>query len=107
MEKPSTWLTGIRPLWSSWATRHPNDSYFTVDQIDLNTVQMDRGEIVADDPIPSAKDYKRYRWQESGILRNLAPAIPGLCSTRTATSTPRQATSRKAPRSDGEWSSSG
>ena len=35
--------------------QHLNDSYFTVDQIDLKRIEIDRGKIVADDPIQSGR----------------------------------------------------
>ena len=87
--------------------QHLNDSYFTVDQIDLNRIEW-IGErswpMILFHPPRIIRD---TAGKNPESLREFCPAIPGLCSTRTATSTPRQATSRKAPRSDEEWSSSG
>jgi len=53
--------------------QHFNDSYFTVDQLDLGQIKIDRGEIVFDDTIHSLKDYKRYAWCESGISPRILP----------------------------------
>jgi len=53
--------------------QHFNDSYFTVDQLDLGKIRIDRGETVGDDTIPSVKDYKRYAWSESGISPRILP----------------------------------
>jgi 2-oxoglutarate ferredoxin oxidoreductase subunit alpha len=57
--------------------QHLNDSYFTVDQIDLKKIEIDRGEIVSDDQDSSGKDYKRYTWQESGVSPRILPGHPG------------------------------
>lgn len=53
--------------------QHLNDSYFTVDELDLGRISIDRGKIVSDDRIPSVKDYKRYAWHESGISPRILP----------------------------------
>lgn len=53
--------------------QHLNDSYFTLDQLDLNQIKIDRGNIVFDDQIPSIKDYKRYAWDESGVSPRILP----------------------------------
>jgi len=53
--------------------QHLNDSYFTLDRLDLKKTKIDRGKIVFDDRIPSIKDYKRYAWDESGISPRILP----------------------------------
>ena len=53
--------------------QHLNDSYFTVDSLDINEIQIDRGEILFDDNIASIKDYKRYLWHDSGISPRILP----------------------------------
>lgn len=55
--------------------QHLNDSYFTVDQLDLRQVKIDRGNIISDDQIPSVKEYKRYAWHDSGISARIVPGI--------------------------------
>jgi 2-oxoglutarate ferredoxin oxidoreductase subunit alpha len=56
--------------------QHLNDSYFTVDKIDLGRVDIDRGEIVAEGETGSGKDYRRYTWQESGVSPRILPGHP-------------------------------
>lgn len=53
--------------------QHLNDSYFTVDELDLGRFQIDRGRVLFDDNIRSVKDYKRYAWDESGISGRILP----------------------------------
>jgi len=53
--------------------QHLNDSYFTVDELDLGRISIDRGKIVSEDRNFSAKDYKRYAWHESGISPRILP----------------------------------
>ncbi len=53
--------------------QHLNDSYFTVDNFELDRISIDRGDLVFDDRLPSVKDYKRYAWQESGISPRILP----------------------------------
>jgi 2-oxoglutarate ferredoxin oxidoreductase subunit alpha len=53
--------------------QHLNDSYFTLDDLDLNRVIVDRGKVVSDDRIPSAMEYRRYAWDESGISPRILP----------------------------------
>jgi len=53
--------------------QHFNDSYFTVDQLDLDQITIDRGDILFDGRIPAVKDYKRYAWSESGISPRILP----------------------------------
>jgi 2-oxoglutarate ferredoxin oxidoreductase subunit alpha len=53
--------------------QHLNDSYFTVDELDLGQIQIDRGRVVFDDKIPSVNDYKRYAWDDAGISPRILP----------------------------------
>jgi 2-oxoglutarate ferredoxin oxidoreductase subunit alpha len=53
--------------------QHLNDSYFTVDELDLTQIEIERGSIVFDDRISSAKDYKRYTWDDSGVSPRILP----------------------------------
>jgi 2-oxoglutarate ferredoxin oxidoreductase subunit alpha len=53
--------------------QHFNDSYFTVDQLDLGQIKIDRGSIASGDAIPSVKDYRRYAWHDSGISPRILP----------------------------------
>ena len=53
--------------------QHLNDSYFTIDELDLARITIDRGKIVFDDQNPSPMDYKRYAWDDSGISPRILP----------------------------------
>ena len=53
--------------------QHVNDSYFTIDKLELDRIAIDRGHIVFDKDIPSAKDYKRYAWDDFGISPRILP----------------------------------
>jgi 2-oxoglutarate ferredoxin oxidoreductase subunit alpha len=53
--------------------QHLNDSYFTVDELDLSQIRIDRGKVVFDDDIPSVKDYCRYAWDDSGVSPRILP----------------------------------
>jgi 2-oxoglutarate ferredoxin oxidoreductase subunit alpha len=53
--------------------QHLNDSYFTVDELDLEKITIDRGKILFDDHPPSPMDYKRYAWDDSGISPRILP----------------------------------
>jgi 2-oxoglutarate ferredoxin oxidoreductase subunit alpha len=53
--------------------QHFNDSYFTVDQLDIGKIKIDRGHILLGDTIPSGDAYKRYAWCESGISPRFLP----------------------------------
>ena len=57
--------------------QHFNDSYFTVDQLDLGQIEIDRGAIVSNDEIPSVGDYQRYAWHDSGISPRILPGESG------------------------------
>jgi len=53
--------------------QHLNDSYFTLDELDLDAMRIDRGRILSDEGILSGKDYRRYAWAESGISPRILP----------------------------------
>ncbi len=53
--------------------QHLNDSHFTVDELDLAKITIDRGEILFDDQNHSPFDYKRYAWHDSGISPRIFP----------------------------------
>ena len=53
--------------------QHLNDSYFTIDGLDLDQVEINRGNILSHELISSPKDYKRYAWDESGISPRILP----------------------------------
>jgi len=57
--------------------QHFNDSYFTVDQLDLDQIKIDRGHILFGDSIPSGDAYQRYAWCESGISPRILPGHSG------------------------------
>jgi 2-oxoglutarate ferredoxin oxidoreductase subunit alpha len=53
--------------------QHLNDSYFTVEALDLGRVETDRGKILSPEQTSSSKDYMRYAWNESGISPRILP----------------------------------
>ncbi len=53
--------------------QHLNDSYFTVDALDVDRMTVDRGHIVLDKDLPSPRDFKRYAWDDSGISPRILP----------------------------------
>jgi 2-oxoglutarate ferredoxin oxidoreductase subunit alpha len=53
--------------------QHLNDSYFTVDNFELDRISIDRGDLVFDDQLLSFKDYQRYALKESGISPRILP----------------------------------
>ena len=55
--------------------QHLNDSYFTLDRLDLNRITIDRGNIPVDKKASSTKDYKRYAWDDSGISPRRLPGM--------------------------------
>ena len=57
--------------------QHMNDSYFTLDELDMGRININRGAILASDRIPSPKDYKRYLWANSGISPRILPGQSG------------------------------
>ena len=55
--------------------QHLNDSYFTVNDLNLTQISIDRGSLVFDDQLISPDNYNRYAWQESGISPRLLPGL--------------------------------
>jgi 2-oxoglutarate ferredoxin oxidoreductase subunit alpha len=53
--------------------QHLNDSYFTIDGLDLDQVEINRGSILSHERIALPKDYRRYAWNESGISPRILP----------------------------------
>lgn len=53
--------------------QHLNDSYFTVDNLDLGRITIDRGNIINAEDMTSPLEYKRYAWDESGISPRILP----------------------------------
>jgi 2-oxoglutarate ferredoxin oxidoreductase subunit alpha len=53
--------------------QHLNDSYFTIDGLDLDQVDINRRSILSHERIGSPKDYRRYAWDESGISPRILP----------------------------------
>ncbi|HOP46612.1 MAG TPA: 2-oxoacid:acceptor oxidoreductase subunit alpha [Desulfobacteraceae bacterium] len=53
--------------------QHLNDSYFTVDNLDLGRITIDRGNIVNAEDMTSSLEYKRYAWDEAGVSPRILP----------------------------------
>jgi 2-oxoglutarate ferredoxin oxidoreductase subunit alpha len=53
--------------------QHFNDAYFTIDELDLRTITIDRGQILSDADLPSPHEYNRYAHSESGISPRILP----------------------------------
>jgi len=53
--------------------QHFNDSYFTVDQLDLGGIRIDRGYILTDRDLSAPHEYKRFANSESGISARILP----------------------------------
>jgi 2-oxoglutarate ferredoxin oxidoreductase subunit alpha len=53
--------------------QHLNDSYFTIDGLDLDQVDINRGTLLSHKRIASPKDYRRYALDESGISPRILP----------------------------------
>jgi 2-oxoglutarate ferredoxin oxidoreductase subunit alpha len=53
--------------------QHLNDSYFTIDNFELDRISIDRGDLIFDDQLPSGENFKRYAWQKSGISSRILP----------------------------------
>jgi 2-oxoglutarate ferredoxin oxidoreductase subunit alpha len=53
--------------------QHFNDAYFTVDELDLRGISIDRGHILTDHDLPSPQEYERYAPSESGISPRILP----------------------------------
>ena len=55
--------------------QHLNDSYFTIDELDLQRITLDRGQILSNDAIADAAGYKRYALNESGVSPRILPGL--------------------------------
>jgi 2-oxoglutarate ferredoxin oxidoreductase subunit alpha len=53
--------------------QHFGDAYFTVDELDLGGITIDRGHVLIDQDLPSPLEYKRYAPSESGISPRILP----------------------------------
>lgn len=53
--------------------QHLNDSYFTIDGLDLDQIDINRGALLSHKRITSPKDYRRYALGESGISPRILP----------------------------------
>jgi 2-oxoglutarate ferredoxin oxidoreductase subunit alpha len=53
--------------------QHFGDAYFTVDELDLAAITIDRGHILTGQDLPSPLDYKRYAPNKSGISPRILP----------------------------------
>ncbi len=53
--------------------QHFGDAYFTVDELDLGGITIDRGHILTDQDLPSPLEYRRYAPGESGISPRILP----------------------------------
>ncbi|MGD8256484.1 MAG: 2-oxoacid:acceptor oxidoreductase subunit alpha [Desulfobacterales bacterium] len=53
--------------------QHFNDTYFTVDELNVRDITIDRGHILTAQELPSPHEYKRYAPSESGISPRILP----------------------------------
>ena len=53
--------------------QHFNDAYFTVDELDLRAIKIERGQILNASDLPSPHEYSRYMAAESGISPRILP----------------------------------
>jgi len=53
--------------------QHFNDAYFTVDELALESIRIDRGHILTAPDLPSPREYKRYAAGDSGISPRILP----------------------------------
>ncbi len=53
--------------------QHFNDAYFTVDELDLRAITIDRGQILSASDLPAPHEYNRYMPTESGISPRILP----------------------------------
>ncbi|MEE4264940.1 MAG: 2-oxoacid:acceptor oxidoreductase subunit alpha [Desulfobacteraceae bacterium] len=49
------------------------DAYFTVDELDLGGITIDRGHVLTNQDLPSPLEYRRYAPSESGISPRILP----------------------------------
>jgi 2-oxoglutarate ferredoxin oxidoreductase subunit alpha len=53
--------------------QHLNDAYFTVDELDLGGITIERGHILSHQDLPAPHEFKRYAPGESGISPRILP----------------------------------
>jgi 2-oxoglutarate/2-oxoacid ferredoxin oxidoreductase subunit alpha len=53
--------------------QHFNDSFFTVDELNLQDITIDRGQVLADKDLDAPRKYKRYAYSKSGISPRILP----------------------------------
>ncbi len=53
--------------------QHFNDAFFTIDNLDLQKIKIDRGHILTDQELALTHAYKRYAYDESGISPRILP----------------------------------
>ena len=78
--------------------QHLNDSYFTVDQLDMSKITIERGSIAAAFERSSFKEYKRYALHDSGSCPRFSRDRQKLSSMQTVMNTRRRGTLQKAHR---------
>ena len=53
--------------------QHFNDAFFTIDNLNLQNIKIDRGHILSDQDLPLTKAFKRYAIGDSGISPRILP----------------------------------
>jgi 2-oxoglutarate ferredoxin oxidoreductase subunit alpha len=56
--------------------QHLNDSFYTVDHLDLEQTPIDRGKLIFPEDGTALKDYRRYTWDDSGVSPRILPGHP-------------------------------
>jgi 2-oxoglutarate ferredoxin oxidoreductase subunit alpha len=56
--------------------QHLNDSFYTVEYLDLQRIPIDRGRLISHGDGTASADYQRYVWDESGISPRILPGHP-------------------------------
>src|SRR3990167_8445913 len=58
--------------------QHLADSYWTIDNLDISRVIIDRGELLATKDLAKMDGYKRHAFTDSGISPRALPGEPGI-----------------------------
>lgn len=58
--------------------QHLADSYFTIDNLDINRVTVDRGKLLTTEDLAKTDGYKRHALTDSGISPRALPGEPGI-----------------------------
>ncbi|MDO8126296.1 MAG: 2-oxoacid:acceptor oxidoreductase subunit alpha, partial [Candidatus Brocadiales bacterium] len=58
--------------------QHLADSYWTIDNLDISRVTIDRGELLATKDLAKMDGYKRHAFTDSGISPRALPGEPGI-----------------------------